>query len=410
MSGNTYLFRELQNHKDILVSKYYNFLFDKYRKKIRDRDKDQPFFVISLIVLRRHSPELAIDLLQNARPNTTALSTALNKLCLEVDKREFLRLQQDQQLQSDRCLSPPQRVKAVRLEPHFIGYFGKNNLRIREISASYNNKLIKVHGLVSTVGTIQTKLLKSVHYNPKQKQLVDRYYFDNDDPRVYYLTTDTDGTKLQTEFGLSQFIDVQKICIQEILEDLKPGAQPRSINVLLEGSLVNTVSPGQNICLVGVYQNRPAIGSKSFSFFEKIILAKSVSQQMRQSPFSWTSLEDIRKVTEILKKRKINLFELLTSSIAPSIKVQDTIKKGLLCQLISGEQKVVNSTRLRGRLNILLIGDPGVGKSQLLRFVHQISPRGLLTSGRNSSSVGLTASITKDESGESVKIIILTRS
>ncbi|KAK4529942.1 hypothetical protein CCYA_CCYA03G0799 [Cyanidiococcus yangmingshanensis] len=97
--------------------------------------------------------------------------------------------------------------------------------------------------------------------------------------------------------------------------------------------------------------------------------------------------------------RDPRIYERLAASIAPSIWGMDDVKKGVLCQLFGGTRKDFASaggTRFRSDINVLIVGDPGVSKSQLLSFVHRISPRGIYTSGRGSSAVGLTAYVTKD--------------
>lgn len=97
--------------------------------------------------------------------------------------------------------------------------------------------------------------------------------------------------------------------------------------------------------------------------------------------------------------KQSDIYDLLTRSLAPSIWELEDIKKGILCQLFGGTNKEFapgSGTRLRGEINILLCGDPGTSKSQMLGYVHKIAPRGIYTSGRGSSAVGLTAYITRD--------------
>jgi DNA replication licensing factor MCM4 len=91
-----------------------------------------------------------------------------------------------------------------------------------------------------------------------------------------------------------------------------------------------------------------------------------------------------------------DVYEKLASSLAPSIWQLDDVKKGLLCQLFGGVSKELPSGRTRGEINVLLVGDPGVSKSQILSYVHKLAPRGIYTSGRGSSAVGLTAYVTRD--------------
>ena len=96
--------------------------------------------------------------------------------------------------------------------------------------------------------------------------------------------------------------------------------------------------------------------------------------------------------------RRDDIFELMAKSLAPSIHGHEMIKKGALLQLFGGVSKDLNSgTRLRGDINVLLIGDPSCGKSMILRHMLNISPLSFSTTGRGSSGVGLTAAITIDK-------------
>lgn len=95
--------------------------------------------------------------------------------------------------------------------------------------------------------------------------------------------------------------------------------------------------------------------------------------------------------------RRSNIYDLFSSSIAPSIYGNEDIKKSVACLLMSGSKKVLpDGMRLRGDINVLLLGDPGTAKSQLLKFVEKVSPISVYTSGKGSSAAGLTASVIKD--------------
>lgn len=129
------------------------------------------------------------------------------------------------------------------------------------------------------------------------------------------------------------------------------------------------------------------------------MIANNISQLSKESTRS-ISREDVVVCKKLAKSKDI--IEILSRSLAPSIHGHDFIKRAILCLLVGGIEKVLkNGTRLRGDINILLIGDPSVAKSQLLRYVLYTAPRAIPTTGRGSSGVGLTAAVTTDqETGE----------
>lgn len=107
--------------------------------------------------------------------------------------------------------------------------------------------------------------------------------------------------------------------------------------------------------------------------------------------------ETVKKIKELAADPHV--YDLLIDAFAPSIWENHDVKKGILCQLFGGCSKSFNESgrgRFRGEINILLCGDPSTAKSQLLQYVHKIAPRGIYTSGKGSSAVGLTVYVTKD--------------
>jgi len=240
-----------------------------------------------------------------------------------------------------------------------------------------------------------------VHYCEATKKTIERTYTDLTSLDAYpstaaYPTHDEDGNLLQTEFGDSKFKDHQTISLQEMPEKAPTGQLPRSCDIILDNDLVDTCKPGDRVQVVGCYRCLP---NKQQGFtggtFRTVVIANNLSVLSKEVSINITG-EDVNQCKKF-SKQKGNVFDILARSLAPSIHGNEFVKKALLCMLLGGvERHLENGTRLRGDINLLLIGDPSVAKSQLLRYVLNTAPRAIATTGRGSSGVGLTAAVTTD--------------
>jgi DNA replication licensing factor MCM3 len=216
-----------------------------------------------------------------------------------------------------------------------------------------------------------------------------------------YPTTDDAGNTLETEFGLSTYKDSQYVTIQEMPESSPLGQLPRSLEVYLERDLVDRVKPGDRVCVVGIYRAMANVNTSSTNgVFRVLLLANSVSRLSREVGAAAVSGPDLRNMREFAKRP--DFFDVLARSLAPSIHGHGPIKRALALLLAGGlEHNLPNGTHIRGDINMLLVGDPSTAKSQLLRFVLNIAPLAVNTTGRGSSGVGLTAAVTTDpDTGE----------
>lgn len=183
-------------------------------------------------------------------------------------------------------------------------------------------------------------------------------------------------------------------------EKAPAGQLPRSVDIICDDDLVDRCKPGDRVQIVGNYRClQSKHGGYTSGTFRTILIANNISQLNKENNLSITR-EEINLCKKLAKKKDI--FELLAKSLAPSIHGNEYVKKAILCLLLGGSEKnLPNGTRLRGDINVLLIGDPSVAKSQLLRYVLHTAPRAIPTTGRGSSGVGLTAAVTTDqETGE----------
>ncbi len=193
----------------------------------------------------------------------------------------------------------------------------------------------------------------------------------------------------------SVFIDSQLVTIQERPEDLPPGQLPRSINVELKDDIVDIARPGDRITLTGFIKLIPKFGrGGELRTFDLNIDASFCEVSGRESELLELSPEDEEAIQEIAKDPFIH--QKLLNSIAPSIYGNDYIKEAVLYLLLSGVNKDLEDMKIRGDINVLLVGDPGTAKSQMLSFAAKVAPRGLMTTGRGSTAAGLTAAVVKE--------------
>ena len=194
----------------------------------------------------------------------------------------------------------------------------------------------------------------------------------------------------------SKFLSFQEITIQEPTNEVPTGHVPRSIKISCFGSTTRKCAPGDMIFVTGVYLPRMLNDTrfKSKLIHDTYIEAYKIEKEKKNYKDTKINPEMINT----LKKEKTNTLYLnLAKSIAPEIYGMEDIKKALLLLLVGGVDKnMSDGMKIRGNMNILLMGDPGIAKSQLLKYISHISPRGVYTTGKGSSGVGLTAAVVKD--------------
>jgi DNA replication licensing factor MCM5 len=200
--------------------------------------------------------------------------------------------------------------------------------------------------------------------------------------------------------------------IQEAPELVPTGEMPRTFMITCDRYLVDRVVPGSRVIIHGVFSisgrkdagtsvsgSRPIGSTVRTSYIRVIGLQKQDAQGL--SGFSMPNLtaEDEEKIIQMSKDPEI--YEKISKSIASAIYGSDDIKKAIACLLFSGSsKKLPDGMKLRGDINVLLLGDPSTAKSQFLKFVERVAPISIYTSGKGSSAAGLTAAVIRDPSGE----------
>ncbi|KAK4165773.1 DNA replication licensing factor mcm7 [Cladorrhinum sp. PSN259] len=198
----------------------------------------------------------------------------------------------------------------------------------------------------------------------------------------------------------SKFLPFQEVKIQELAEQVPIGQIPRTLTILCSGTLVRKCNPGDLVDISGVFLPTPYTGWQAMRaglLTDTYLEAHHISQHKKAYEDMIAEI-DPRIMQRIQKFTKSgNQYELLAKSIAPEIYGHLDVKKALLLLLVGGVTKEVgDGMRIRGDINICLMGDPGVAKSQLLKYISKVAPRGVYTTGRGSSGVGLTAAVMRD--------------
>lgn len=222
-----------------------------------------------------------------------------------------------------------------------------------------------------------------------------------------------------------RFADKQIVKLQETPDEIPDGGTPHTVSILMHDKLVDTGKPGDRVEITGVYRAmsirvgptqrsvkslfKTYIDCLHLKTTDKSKLHADDPMQCNNNSMGGDTAEDSQYYQDKVKKLKElsklpDIYDRLTRSLAPNIWELDDVKRGLLCQLFGGNAvNLPSGASFRGDINILLVGDPGTSKSQLLQYMHKLSPRGIYTSGRGSSAVGLTAYVAKDpETGETV--------
>uniref|UniRef100_A0A3B5LK93 DNA replication licensing factor MCM3 n=1 Tax=Xiphophorus couchianus TaxID=32473 RepID=A0A3B5LK93_9TELE len=372
---------------------YLDFLDDDqdqgiYQSKVRDMiSENKARLIVNINDLRRRNETRAAKLMSNAFEELLAFQRALKDLVASVDG-----------------------TYAKQHEEFFIGLqgsFGSKHVSPRTLTSRLLGSMVCVEGIITKCSLVRPKVVRSVHYCPATKKTMERKYTDMTSLDAFpssaiYPTKDEENNPLETEFGLSIYKDHQTITVQEMPEKAPAGQLPRSVDIILDNDLVDVVKPGDRVQVIGTYRCLPGKkGGFTSGTFRTIMIACHVKQMSKEVSQSF-SADDVAKIRNFSRTRSVNVFDQLARSLAPSIHGHDYIKKAILCMLLGGVEKVLeNGTRIRGDINVLLIGDPSVAKSQLLRYVLHTAPRAIPTTGRGSSGVGLTAAVTTDqETGE----------
>ncbi|RZN14722.1 MAG: minichromosome maintenance protein MCM [Methanosarcinales archaeon] len=276
-----------------------------------------------------------------------------------------------------------------------------SHVQIRSIRSHHIGKMIAVEGLIRKATEVRPKITRAVFHCPYEHETVVMQGEKFVEP---YECNDANCSRKKGPFALSRekstFLDAQKIRIQESPEGLRGGEQPQTLDVLVVDDLAGITAPGDRIIITGVLRSYQRVNyNTKTTFFDIVLDGLSIDVEDKEFEDIVLASEDIEMIKTLAADTGI--YEKIIRSIAPSIYGYSEVKEAISLQLMSGvSKKLPDGSRIRGDIHMLLIGDPGIAKSQLLRYTVKIAPRGIYTSGKSSTSAGLTAAAVKDEFGD----------
>ncbi|AFU57673.1 minichromosome maintenance complex protein [Candidatus Nitrososphaera gargensis Ga9.2] len=373
---------------------------EKFLKAFKDRDGNYKYFdrinnmmalgaqslVIDYIDLDSFSPTLAKEITHQPDEYFAAFNEAVLSILREIhpDYEQEIR-------------------EKVRVR---IGNYTVQK-GLREINADLIDKLVSVSGMVVRSSEVKP-LAKKVAYRCTNCNTVTEAQLKGlvlKKPQKCHACSEKE---LEMDPENSLFIDFQMVRLQELPEDLPAGQLPHYVEVTVMGDLVDQCRPGDRIMLTGIIrieQEQLAPQAKTSLFRLRMegnnieyLGGRAGSKDTRTVERIAISAEDERQIRAIASKP--DAYEKLIASFAPHVYGHEVIKEAILLLIVgSVTKKLEDGSTRRGDINLLLVGDPGVAKSEMLKFAAKIAPRGLYTSGRGSTAAGLTAAVIRDKSG-----------
>ncbi|VVC04353.1 Minichromosome maintenance protein MCM [Candidatus Burarchaeum australiense] len=356
---------------DDLIKKFEEFFDLKYRKEIERLAANYPAqksLEVDYAELERFDVELADELIEEPDQVIEASERALEAM-------------------------PLPKIPGKAFEPH-VRFFGlpDRGLLIEQLGAQYINKLITFDGLVTKRAEVRPRVRIALYVckycDAEYKIPVSKNFHE---PSVCEsckrkgLTIDEDR---------SYFVNLQRADSQEPLEKLRGGEPASHIDIRLEDDLVNTIVPGDNVTITGVLRIIPPIKGKiGYSMYVDTVHMKKQQREFEEMELTKQEEEEILALSKDPK-----LYEKVIGSIAPALYGYHEVKEGIALQLFGGTPDLTLSGggKIRSDMHILLIGDPGVGKTRFLQYVQQIAPKSIFVGGKTLTGVGLTASAEKD--------------
>lgn len=356
------------------IKKFGEFLEVNYKSKLLAKiRKGAKFMVIDFVELSKFSHELADALLETPEDVLKAMELAVPEVTGKDIESFRIRIK-----------NLPEGQKVM----------------ISDIRSKHIGKFLVLDGVVRQKSDVRPQVTSARFECPSCGNIISVLQLDSS-----FKEPNACGCGRKGKFRLlsKELMDVQGIVLEESPESLEGGEQPKRLNVFLKDDLVSPISekktnPGSRILVAGEIKevpiiNRTGVQSTRFDLLIEANYVESVEETFYDVTVSEEEEKEIKKISE-----DKNVYRNLIGSVAPSIYGFDRIKEALLYQLVGGVRKERKDGMItRGDMHVLLVGDPGSGKSQLLKRMNVVAPKARYVSGKGVSGAGLTASVVKDE-------------
>lgn len=279
----------------------------------------------------------------------------------------------------------------------------EKTLAVRQVKGHHVGKYITVRGIVTRVSDVKPSVLVNAYTCDKCgyeifQEVNSRTFQPLTECTSAICKTDNQRGQLFMSTRASKFLSFQEVKIQEMSNQVPVGHIPRSLTIHVNGDLVRSMNPGDIVDVSGIFLPSPYTGFRALKaglLTETYLEAQYVRQHKKQYESLTLSETDKQEILDLHSQGGV--YTRLAESIAPEIFGHLDVKKILLLLLCGGVTKEIgDGMRIRGDINVCLMGDPGVAKSQLLKAINKIAPRSVYTTGRGSSGVGLTAAVMRD--------------
>ena len=333
------------------------------------------------------------------------------KRSLEIDFKEIehydVDLADELLVNSDVCLAAARQaiknidVPLLEIE-EFSPHIRIHNLPLekqpilRDLSSSHLNKIITVEGVVRQITEVLPKL-KFATWKCSRCDAVYKIPQTKNIPKTPSLCAECKNRTFNLEEETSEFEDYQKIQIQEPLELLKGSEQATNLDIYVSDDIVNRVAPGDRTKITGILRLVPPKEKKVvYGRYLEAIHLEETAKEFEDVDISPDEEKEIKELAA-----KDDVYDQLVQSIAPHIYGHEIMKEAIALQLFGGVKKnLPNGQLIRGNIHVMIVGDPGLAKSQILRATDTIAPKSIYVAGKTSSGAGLTATAVKDEFGD----------